>query len=467
MADDGPDGRHATTLRSYVFRLRACLGDDVVATTESGYRLVLAGHDVDADCFDPAVRSSGETTDSAARVAALTEALGWWVGRPYGELADETWCRAEAARLEELHLVALERHAEARLELGRAAEVVADLDAQVQAHPLREHLMALLVNALDASGRHTDALRRLHAYRNWLRDETGLDPGRELADLEQRILAGNGATGTDGDAGPVRGYVLGDVIGEGSFGTVYQATQAAIGREVAVKVIRAELADDPAFIRRFEAEAQLVASLEHPHIVPVYDYWREPGGAYLVFRLLRGGSAEDRVVTHGPFALDDVTAVVEQVGGALAVAHAAGVVHRDVKPANILFDERDQAFLADFGIAFGQAASAGNVLMGDASPGRDLPSAGSPLYAAPEQLDTGRATLKSDLYMRSESSCTSCSPAIQRSRLSQRHRCLRPSGTGPCPRCGRAGPTFPLPMTPCCGKPPSRAPRIASLMCPS
>ena len=90
----------------------------------------------------------------------------------------------------------------------------------------------------------------------------------------------------------VRGLELGELIAEGAFGSVYRATQPSVGREVAVKVVRPELADDPEFIRRFEAEAQIVARLEHPHIVPLYDFWREPGGAYLVMRYLRGGTAE-------------------------------------------------------------------------------------------------------------------------------------------------------------------------------
>ena len=75
--------------------------------------------------------------------------------------------------------------------------------------------------------------------------------------------------------------------------------QPSVGREVAVKVVRPELADDPRFVQRFEAEAQLVARLEHPHVVPLYDYWRRPGGAFLVFRLLRGGSLSQRIA-EGP-----------------------------------------------------------------------------------------------------------------------------------------------------------------------
>ena len=91
----------------------------------------------------------------------------------------------------------------------------------------------------------------------------------------------------------VRGLELDELIAEGAFGAVYRAQQPSVGREVAVKIVRSELADDPRFIRNFEFEAQVVARLEHPYIVPLYDYWREPGGAYLVMRYLRGGTIED------------------------------------------------------------------------------------------------------------------------------------------------------------------------------
>ena len=180
--------------------------------------------------------------------------------------------------------------------------------------------------------------------------------------------------------------MLGDVLGEGAFGTVYQSTQPGVGREVAVKVIRADLADDPAFVRRFEAEAQLVAHLEHPHIVPLYDFWREPGGAYLVFRLLRGGNAEQAARRDGPWELERVTRLVNEIGGALVAAHAAGVVHRDVKPANVLFDDAGNAYLADFGIAAADLEpDAGR------SPVTRRRTAGSPLYAPPEQFQRGAA----------------------------------------------------------------------------
>ncbi len=184
----------------------------------------------------------------------------------------------------------------------------------------------------------------------------------------------------------VRGVELGELIAEGSFGAVYRATQPSVGREVAVKVVRAGLADDPEFIRRFEAEAQIVARLEHPHIVPLYDYWREPGGAFLVMRYIRGGTAE-QALRRGEADLRLVTGLVEQVGGALAAAHDVGVLHRDVKPSNILLDERGDTYLTDFGIAIDVETTAGAAA-----------SVGSPLYVAPEQVVGGAIDGRSDLY---------------------------------------------------------------------
>src|SRR5215213_315868 len=91
----------------------------------------------------------------------------------------------------------------------------------------------------------------------------------------------------------LKGYELRERIGAGGFGAVYRAYQSTVGREVAIKIILPGLANQPEFIRRFEGEAQIVARLEHPHIVPLHDYWRDPDGAYLVMRWLRGGSLRD------------------------------------------------------------------------------------------------------------------------------------------------------------------------------
>jgi serine/threonine protein kinase len=149
----------------------------------------------------------------------------------------------------------------------------------------------------------------------------------------------------------IKGYELREQIGEGGFGVVYRAYQPVIDRDVALKVILPDLANQPEFIRSFEREAQMVARLEHPYIVPLYDYWREPNGAYLVMRWLRGGSLR-RVIKSGKrWSLSAISLMVDQISGALTVAHRSGVVHRDLKPDNILLDEDQNAYLADFGIA--------------------------------------------------------------------------------------------------------------------
>jgi WD40 repeat protein len=161
-----------------------------------------------------------------------------------------------------------------------------------------------------------------------------------------------------------------------------------VGRDVAVKAIHPHLANDTDFIRRFEAEAQLVARLEHPHVVPLYDYWREPGGAYLVMRFLRGGSLAE-ALDEEALEIDRAARLIEQVSGALAAAHRQGVVHRDVKPSNILLDDEGNAYLADFGIAKDLAA-----------PDMTEPGAvkRSVLYLAPEQIRGGTITPRTDVY---------------------------------------------------------------------
>ena len=177
----------------------------------------------------------------------------------------------------------------------------------------------------------------------------------------------------------IRGYEIRAPVGAGGFGAVYRAYQPSVQREVAVKIILPAFANHPDFIRRFEAEAQLVARLEHPHIVPLYDYWREPGVAYLVMRLLRGGSVQT-LLQHGPLSLESAAQLLEQICSALHAAHRIGVIHRDLKPANVLLDEDNNAYLADFGIA----KNLGNHNLEDQTQVDML--IGSPQYMSTEQI---------------------------------------------------------------------------------
>lgn len=188
----------------------------------------------------------------------------------------------------------------------------------------------------------------------------------------------------------IKGYQLLNRIGSGGFGAVYRAYQTTLGREVAIKVILPGLANRPEFIRRFEHEAQLVARLEHLHIVPLYDYWRDPDGAYLVMRWLRGGSVKD-ALAGGQYDANSAASLLDQVASALATAHAAGVVHRDLKPSNILLDDEGNAYLADFGIAKELGESGSRVL-------DDGTIIGSPDYLSPEQARGQPVSPQTDIY---------------------------------------------------------------------
>ncbi|MFC1960706.1 protein kinase [Chloroflexota bacterium] len=187
----------------------------------------------------------------------------------------------------------------------------------------------------------------------------------------------------------VRGYKLLECIGQGGFGAVYKAEHPEISRQVAIKIIHPQYANNPEYIRRFELEAQIVARLEHLHIVPLYDYWRDPDGAYLVMRYLRGGTLEDLIVDGIELRL--VAQLLDHIAAALAVAHRHSVVHRDIKPRNILLDEDQNAYLTDFGIAKDLESLSAQLTQGDGL-------VGTYAYASPEQLETGVITPQSDLY---------------------------------------------------------------------
>lgn len=190
----------------------------------------------------------------------------------------------------------------------------------------------------------------------------------------------------------LRGYEIEGHIGAGGFGAVYRAYQTAIDRDVAIKVILPRYANQPEFIRRFEVEAQFIAHLEHPHVVPLYDYWRDANGAYLVMRYLRGGSLR-RHIEQGPLSPEAVARYIDQIASALAAAHQRNIIHRDIKPDNMLMDEDENIYLADFGIAKQMSQT------------RDAASAveeeyitGSPAYIAPEQIMGVGLTPQTDLY---------------------------------------------------------------------
>jgi len=157
--------------------------------------------------------------------------------------------------------------------------------------------------------------------------------------------------------------------------TVYRARDPNFKRDVAIKVLPAQFTDDPVFRARFEREAQTIAALEHPAIVPVYDFGEEDRQPYLVMRYMPGGSLAERMA-HGPLPIEQIVKIVSRMASALDAVHSKGIIHRDLKPANVLFDQYGEAYLSDFGIARLQESAA--TLTGDSI-------VGTPAYMSPEQ----------------------------------------------------------------------------------
>ncbi len=184
-------------------------------------------------------------------------------------------------------------------------------------------------------------------------------------------------------------YEIADVIGVGGMATVYRALQASTGRDVALKVISSQYADDPNFAARFEHEARLFARLQHPHILPMYDFGRAENRLYLVMRLVDGGSL-DVQLRRGALPLPEAARLFTQIAGALTYAHGEGVIHRDLKPNNILLDKGGSPYLTDFGIA--------KVVEGSAALTATGAVMGTPSYMAPEQWRGHEIDARTDIY---------------------------------------------------------------------
>ncbi len=183
-------------------------------------------------------------------------------------------------------------------------------------------------------------------------------------------------------------YQIIEQLGHGGMATVYRAHDPRFNREVAIKILPRDLTLTPQFRTRFDREAQTIASLEHPAIVPVHDYGEEDGQPYLVMRLMQGGSLADRL-REGPLPIREVSKILDRIGSALDRAHEAGVIHRDLKPGNILFDQYGDAYLADFGIA--RMANSSATLTGSGL-------IGTPAYMSPEQIEGKVVDGRTDIY---------------------------------------------------------------------
>ena len=188
-------------------------------------------------------------------------------------------------------------------------------------------------------------------------------------------------------------YTLLEEIGRGGYGTVYRAMDDSLQIERAVKILHPTLVADPTFIERFREEARLVARLKHPNIAPVYDLGEDQGRIFLAMEYFSGGSLKDVLSKGGPIPFDEALEILQQVASALDYAHKQDLVHRDVKPGNLLFDDKGNAYLTDFGFAKSLASADGSTTM--SLTGGIL---GTPAYMAPEAWDGEGWTPSADVY---------------------------------------------------------------------
>ena len=217
---------------------------------------------------------------------------------------------------------------------------------------------------------------------------------RELAAATHNALTATAAADASGAVATKEvefgRYRLFEKLGQGSMGAVYRAHDTALGRDVAIKLLQPELAAEPGFQERFRREAYAAARLASPNIIPIYETGEFDGRLYLVMPIIDGVDLNKVLKSDGPMSPQKAVRVVEQVAAALDAAHKSGLVHRDVKPSNLLMVGEDFVYLIDFGLV--HEASAGRLTLTNVAPG-------SPAYMAPERFNAGKSVdARADVY---------------------------------------------------------------------
>jgi serine/threonine protein kinase/Tol biopolymer transport system component len=182
-------------------------------------------------------------------------------------------------------------------------------------------------------------------------------------------------------------YTITATLGSGGMATVYRARQASVGRDVAIKVIKIELVNDHKFVERFRQEARIIAALDHLHIIKLFDFGTQDDLLYLVMELKTGGSLAAHLKARGKLNAEEAARYLDQIGAALDHAHSRSVIHRDLKPQNVLLDEQNNAFLSDFGIAR---------IVSELS--KSVTVLGTPEYMSPEQWEGKNVDRRADIY---------------------------------------------------------------------
>ena len=416
--EDPPESAR-NTLQTYVYRLRKVLGDGRLEGRDGGYVLAASIDEVDAARFETLVKQGKAqiASDPAAAAATLSDALSLWRADALADVTEELSLRGEAARLEELRLSATEHRVSAEIAMGAHSTVVSELESLTARYPLRERMWANLMLALYRSGRQAEALSTFERARRVLANELGADPSPELQRLHEQILhrapelgarAPAAAAGTaerptirpsrvDLQPGTeVAGYRIERTLGRGGMSVVYLAEHDWLQRKVALKVLAPQLAEDERFRERFVRESRLAASLDHPNVIPIYEAGASGGDLFIAMRYVEGTDLRTLLHENGALKPARAVAIVRQVAAALDAAHEQGLVHRDVKPGNVLLARQrgsevgEHVYLSDFGLTKRSASDSGITGTGQ--------FVGTLDYAAPEQFKGGTPDARTDVY---------------------------------------------------------------------
>jgi DNA-binding SARP family transcriptional activator len=395
-----PNSRARQSLAESLFVLRGALGRPTILTVGSYVRLNPREVWTDLGAFRKGIEAG-----------ALEDALGVY-GGPFldafyvkGGPEFEEQVERERDRLGREFGRTLESLAEKATSAGdpvRAAEWWRRLAVH---EPFSTRVAVRYVAALLRAGEPVLAKRFAAEFTGRLRKELGIEPEASILDQAKARIADRQTPpgGTGGPMLPPNPDLEGldpdlevlELIGVGSVARVYRAREHTLRREVAVKVLSPGLAGDPVTRARFEREALAAARIQHPNVAPVYRTGRLTSGVpYLVMPSFTGGTLASRLKKTGPLPLDEARRYVGQIAAGLAAAHRLGIVHRDVRPANILYDRGShRVVLIDFGIAAVLNPEPGEPRL--TLPGQRL---GDRSYASPEQLRAEPVTGRADVY---------------------------------------------------------------------
>jgi DNA-binding SARP family transcriptional activator len=398
--------RHA--LRQALYELRQELGEDWLDATSVGL-VVRANVETDLLQFESAL-AEGRFQDALDLYGGVF-AEGLHLVPTSGF---ENWLDLQRGR-------SLRLHRGARRELLRQLMVVSAHHDALQVatrwadvDPLDDEAQQRMVELLALTGQRTEALERFEAFEERLRREE-LEPLADLRKLVASIRAGTFAierqgvaarpqpspppvtpqdSDTPANLGPDLEVIR--LIGEGDAARVYLAREAHLNRLVAVKLLTPFAKADPVLLRRFEREARTAARINHPNVTPIFRIGISSEGVpYLVLPYLAGGTLADRLAGTGPFPLSEARRVIAQIAAGLSATHRIGIVHRDLQPANVLYDhDSDRVLLTDFGTAaLLESDDPDKVRL--TRPGDVL---GTPAYCSPELLKGESITERSDVY---------------------------------------------------------------------